>query len=140
MKYLYVLLFAFVGLACCACGINSAQNSSADEQEITYHADVKPLPAPTEYTLAELTEQTADFRDYIVTSYQKMQELADDDTSYEIGKEAAKKVEEQYGARIAELAKLDFNGMTEEELLKYQTEFTALTTAIREANDALTLG
>lgn len=140
MKYLFVFLVLAVGVTCCACGINSSTNKNTDEMESTYHADIKAFPEPTEYTLEELTEQTTDFRDYIISAYNKMQELAADDTSYEAGKEAAKKVEEQYGSRIAELAELDFNGMTEEELLQYQMELTALTTAIREANDALTLG
>lgn len=140
MKYIYVLLLIAVSLTCCACGIHSAKSSSSEKKDITYHADVRPLPGPTEYTLEELTDQTADFRDYIVQDYQKMQNLAADDTSYQAGKEAAKKVEEQYGTRIAELAEIDFNGMTEQELLDYQIELTKLTTAIREAKDALTLG
>ena len=140
MKYISVFLLAFVGITCCACGINSGKNQSLMEEGTTYGAEVRPLPGPTDYTLEELTEQTADFRDYIVQDYQKMQALAAEDTSYQVGKEAAKKVEEQYGTRIAELAEIDFNGMTEQELLDYQTEFTTLTTAIREAKDALTLG
>ena len=139
MKYISVFLLVFVGITCCACGINSGKNQSPLE-EGTYQAEIRPIPGPTEYTLEELTDQTADFRDYIVQDYQKMQQLAADDTSYQAGKEAARKVEERYGARIAELAEVDFNGMTEQELLDYQIEFTKLTTAIREAKDALTLG
>lgn len=140
MKYLYVLLFVSVGLLCCACGINSAKNGSTKPQGTVYSEELVQLPPQTEFTLGELASQTADFRDHVVDSYQQMLEAAVSDNAYETGKALAKAVEEQYGARISELADMDFTGMTEDELTKYMLELTSLTTAIREAKDALTLG
>ncbi len=81
-----------------------------------------------------------DFRNYIISSYQTIQELSTDETSYEAGKELTKKIEDEYGERIAELANIDFSDMTKEELTEYLSEFTTLTTIIRKAKDALTLG
>ncbi len=138
MKYSYILLFLLIGTVCCACGVNTSSNSSLGESSESFESVQR--PAPKEYTLEELTDQTADFRDYIVNFYQQMQELAEDDESYDAGKELAKEVEEQYGERISELADIDFTGMTEDELNEYLNEFASLTTAIREAKDALTLG
>ncbi|MBD5520122.1 MAG: hypothetical protein HDR03_02700 [Lachnospiraceae bacterium] len=138
MKYLYVLLFLLIGTVCCACGANTVSNSSLKEDSEQFESVQR--PAPKEYTLEELTDQTADFRDYIVNFYQQVQELAQDDESYDSGKKLAKEVAEQYGERITELADIDFTGMTEDELKEYQSEFASLTTVIREAKDALTLG
>ena len=138
MKHLYVLCFLLISIICCGCGINTLPLSKEDTSD--WHAEMVQLPPPTEYTLEELTSQTVDFRDYIISSYQNIQELANDDKSHEAGKELVKKIEEQYGERIAELADMDFTGMTKEELTEYMGEFTALTTVIREAKDALTLG
>lgn len=144
MKFIYVLFFLFLGITCCACGTDTLQShsldSSFDEEESVWKAEMVQRPPQTEYTLEELTNQTTDFRDYIVTSYQKIQELAAESESYEAGKELTRKIEEQYGERITELINTDFTGMTEEELKEYLTEFTSLTTIIREAKDALTLG
>lgn len=140
MKYLYVLLFLLIGTVCCACGANTFSNSSPEEGEYEENFESVQLPAPKEYTLEELTAQTADFRDYIVNFYQQVQELAEDDETYDAGKKLAKEVAEQYGERITELADIDFTGMTEDELKEYQSEFASLTTVIREVKDALTLG
>lgn len=140
MKYIHVFLFLLIGIGCCACGINSSKNQSSNNSQSITGAQSVQYPPATEYSLEELTTQTSDFRNHIVSSYQKMQELAADDKSYAVGKEAAKKVEEKYGERIAELADIDFTGMSEEELTQYINEFADLTTAIREAKDALTLG
>ena len=140
MKYLYILFFLLIGIGCCACGIDTLPMNSSKDEESGWRAEMVQLPPKTEYTLEELAAQTADFRDYIVLAYQNIQELATNEESYESGKELVKKVEEQYGDRIAELADIDFSEMTEDELRKYLNEFTSLTTVIRKAKDALTLG
>lgn len=139
MKYLYILFFLLIGAGCCACGINTLPLDSPKDEESDWHADMVQLPPHTECTFEELAEQTVDFRNYIVSAYQNIQELAADDESYEAGKELVRKIEEQYGERIAELAEIDFSEMTEDELKNYLIEFTSLTTVIREAKDALTL-
>lgn len=142
MKYLYVILFLFVGITCCACGIHSAGNGSsgAADSESTISDEMVQLPPQTAYTLEELTDQTAGLRDFVVDSYQKMQDLAASDDAKEAGKEKAETVENEYSERIAELAGTDFSQMTEEELTQYLIELTNLTAIIREANDALTFG
>lgn len=141
MKYLYILFLLLIGMILSGCGTNTQPFSSSEEDESSnWHAEMVQFPPATEYTLEESTSQTADFRDYVITSYQQIQELAADDASHEAGKELVKKIEEQYGERIAELADIDFTGMTKEELTEYMSEFTSLTTVIREAKDALTLG
>ena len=140
MKYLYVLLFLLIGTVCCACGVNTFSNAPLEEGDSDWYVESVQRPAPKEYTLEELTNQTADFRDYIVNFYQQVQELAEDEDSYDAGKELVKEIEAEYGERITELSDIDFTGMTEDELKEYINEFTSLTTVIREAKDALTLG
>lgn len=140
MKYIYILTSVLIGVLFCACGINTLPYNSSDENTADWHANQVQLPPPTEYTLEELTEQAVDFRNYIISSYQTIQELSADEATYEAGKELTKKIEEEYGERIAELADIDFSGMTKEELTEYMSEFTSLTTIIRKAKDALTLG
>lgn len=140
MKYIYIITSVLIGMIFCACGINTLPYASSDESSTDWHADMVQFPPPTEYTLEELTEQAVDFRNYVISSYQTIQELSADEASYEAGKELTKKVEEEYGERIAELADIDFSGMTKEELTEYLSEFTSLTTIIRQAKDALTLG
>lgn len=140
MKCLYILFFLLMGVGCSACGINTLPMDFSEDEESDWHASMVQLPPQTEYTLEELAAQAADFRDYIVSAYKNIQELAAKDESYESGKELVKKIEEQYGDRIAEFADIDFSEMTEDELKQYLSEFTSLTTVIREAKDALTLG
>lgn len=140
MKYLYVLLFLLIGTVCCACGSDAFSSSPLEEEDADWFVESVQRPAPKEYTLEELTDQTADFRDYIVNFYQQVQELAEDDETYDAGKKLAKELKEQYGERITELADIDFTGMTKDELNEYLIEFTSLTTTIREVKDALTLG
>lgn len=140
MKYIYIITSLLIGVIFCACGVDTLPNTSLDEASTDWHADLVQLPPPTEYTIEELTKQAVDFRNYIITSYQTIQELSAVETSYEAGKELTKKIEDEYGERIAELADIDFSDMTKEELTEYLSEFTTLTTIIRKAKDALTLG
>lgn len=140
MKQLHVLLFLFIGITFCACGINSSKKISIKEQESTYSDELIQHPPQETYTIEELASHVSDFRNYIISSYQTIQELSVDEATYEAGKELTKKIEEEYGERIAELADIDFSGMTKEELTEYMSEFTSLTTIIRKAKDALTLG
>ena len=123
-------------LICC---ISLPGCSHEENQEFLLNGELNQLPTPTTYTDEEAAIQTADFRDHVVASYQEIQVLAEDETSYEAGRALAQEIKDQYGKRIEELSLLDFNEMSRTSLDEYMTEFTALTTKIREAKDALTL-
>lgn len=137
MKNRYMLQFStlLIGTVLFLTGCSFFKSSHS----LNADSPINELVPNTEVTLESKIENAADMRDFLKSSYEKMQELAATEDASPDGIITAKAVEEQYADRLEELFALDFSAMDETQIDSYLVEMTDLITAIREARDALTL-
>lgn len=125
--------------ALCACmlltGCSGTQASNEPVPVEETEIKLRPMGPVTDPTHADLVQNARDLCAAVQDSRDRMLEEAQAKGDAEV--QIAQKACEEHDARLQELAGLDYDALSDEEIYPYIEEISDLITAFREARDAI---